>query len=109
MLKYKGTTIYPPAIYDVLDNTPYVENYTVEVSLNDSGNDDVLVKIGMRTGTRLVAPLQTDTDIVKDLKDKFRAKMRVAPEIEICHVEEIRKINFPDTSRKPVKFIDKRM
>ena len=109
LLKYKGTTIYPPAIYDVLDNTPYVENYTVEVSLNDSGNDDVLVKIGMRTGTRLVAPLQTDTDIVKDLKDKFRAKMRVAPEIEICHVEEIRKINFPDTSRKPVKFIDKRM
>ncbi|MDR2824437.1 MAG: AMP-binding protein, partial [Prevotellaceae bacterium] len=41
LLKYKGTTLYPPAIYDVLDNTPYLENYVVEVSLNDSGNDDI--------------------------------------------------------------------
>ncbi|MDR3297618.1 MAG: AMP-binding protein, partial [Prevotellaceae bacterium] len=48
MLKFKGTTLYPPAIFDVLDNTPYVENYVVEVRLNDSGNDDVLVKIAVR-------------------------------------------------------------
>jgi len=32
----------------------------------------------------------------------------VAPEIEICPVEEIHKINNPPTGRKPVKFIDLR-
>jgi phenylacetate-CoA ligase len=42
------------------------------------------------------------------LKDRFRAKIRVAPEIEICNAEDLKKIIFPDLSRKPVKFIDKR-
>jgi phenylacetate-CoA ligase len=100
MVKYKGTTLYPPAIFDVLDNTPYIENYVVEVSYNDSGNDAVLVRAGLRS--------QAADDVVKDLKDRFRAKIRVAPDIEISPVDLIRKINFPDISRKPVKFIDKR-
>ncbi|GHV72347.1 phenylacetate--CoA ligase [Bacteroidia bacterium] len=100
MIKYKGTTLYPPHINDVLDNTPYVENYVVEVSYDESGNDAVLVRVGLRN--------QTVEDIVKDLKDRFRAKIRVAPEIEINAAVDIRKINFPDLSRKPVKFIDKR-
>ncbi|MDR0683452.1 MAG: phenylacetate--CoA ligase family protein, partial [Dysgonamonadaceae bacterium] len=104
LLKYKGTTLYPPAIYDVLDNTSYVDNYVVEVSLDENGNDNVLV----RAGAKRLLQFQSEIDIIKDLKDKFRAKIRVAPEIEICSTDEIRKTNFPDISRKPVKFIDKR-
>jgi len=100
MIKYKGTTLYPPAIYDVLDNTPYVENYVVEVRHNESGNDEILVRVSL-----LHQPVE---DVVKDLKDRFRAKIRVAPTIEICSAEVIRKINFPDISRKPIKFIDHR-
>ena len=46
MIKYKGTTLYPAAIFDVLDNVDYVENYLVEVSINDIGMDDVLVIVG---------------------------------------------------------------
>ncbi|MDR1672748.1 MAG: AMP-binding protein [Bacteroidales bacterium] len=99
MVKYKGTTLYPPAIFDVLDNTPYVENYVVEVSDNDNGTDAVLVRVGLR---------QQPAEAVKDLKDRFRARIRVAPDIEICPAETIRKINFPDMSRKSIKFIDKR-
>ena len=100
MIKLKGTTLYPPAIFDVLDNTPYVDNYVVEVTLNDTGNDDIMVHVGLQ-------PHCVD-DVVKDLKDRFRAKIRVAPNIEICPTEEIRKINFPDANRKSVKFIDNR-
>ncbi|MDR1666779.1 MAG: AMP-binding protein [Bacteroidales bacterium] len=100
MVKYKGTTLYPPAIFDVLDNTPYVENYVVVVSDNETGNDHVLVRIGIRR--------QPGFDALKDIRDRFRACIRVTPEVEIATVEEITKINFPDTSRKPVKFIDKR-
>jgi phenylacetate-CoA ligase len=111
LLKYKGTTLYPPAIYDVLDNTPYVENYVVEVSLDENGNDRVIVKISLPDPSKGEAhyPLLGELEgAVKDLKDRFRAKIRVAPEIEICKAEEIKEINFPDLSRKPVKFIDKR-
>lgn len=99
MIKYKGTTLYPPAIYDVLDNTPYVENYVIFVRTNSSGMDDVIVKIGSRN---------QDYKHIKDLKDRFRAHIRVAPSIEFESIEKIHFINFPQTSRKPVKFIDER-
>ncbi|MDR2847569.1 MAG: phenylacetate--CoA ligase family protein, partial [Bacteroidales bacterium] len=101
MVKYKGTTLYPPAIFDVLDNTPYIDNYVMEVSNDETGNDRVLVKIGLRE--------QPAFDVLKDVKDRFRAYIRVAPDVQISTVEEIRKINFPDISRKPVKFIDNRI
>jgi phenylacetate-CoA ligase len=100
MIKFKGTTIYPPAIFDVLDNVPYLENYLIEVSDNEFGTDDILVKIG------LLGSL--DYDVVKDLKDRFRARIRVAPEIEICSANELRAICTPEINRKPIKFIDNR-
>ena len=100
MIKLKGTTLYPPAINDVLDNTEYVENYVVIVQYNDAGTDDVEIKIGLK--------FTPSFDVVKDLKDRFRSRIRVAPNIEILPVSEIHAINFPAKSRKAVKFIDKR-
>ena len=100
MIKLKGTTLYPPAINDVLDNTDYVENYVIEVRQSEAGTDDVVVKIGLK--------YNPDFDVVKTLKDSFRSRIRVAPQIEVHPVEEIQKINYPAKTRKPVKFIDLR-
>ena len=100
MIKLKGTTLYPPAINDVLDNTDFVENYVIEVRQSEAGTDDVVVKIGLK--------YEPDFDVVKVLKDSFRSRIRVAPQIEIHSVEEIQKINFPAKTRKPIKFIDLR-
>ena len=99
MIKYKGTTLYPAAIFDVLDNVDYVENYLVEVSINDIGMDDVLVIVGCQN---------PNEEIVKDLKNRFRAKIRVAPNIKFESIDIIRKIQLPEINRKPTKFIDKR-
>ena len=100
MIKLKGTTLYPPAINDVLDNTDYVENYVIEVRQSEAGTDDVVVKIGLK--------YDPDFDVVKTLKDSFRSRIRVAPQIEVHPVEEIQRINYPAKTRKPVKFIDLR-
>ena len=100
MIKLKGTTLYPPAINDVLDNTDYVENYVIEVRQNEAGTDDVVVKIGLK--------YEPDFDVVKTLKDSFRSRIRVAPQIEVHPVEAIQKINYPAKTRKPIKFIDLR-
>ena len=100
MIKLKGTTLYPPAINDVLDNTDYVENYVIEVRQSEAGTDDVVVKIGLKH--------EPDFDVIKELKDSFRSRIRVAPQIEIHPVEVIQKINYPAKSRKPIKFIDLR-
>jgi phenylacetate-CoA ligase len=87
-------------VNDVLDNTPYVENYVVIVQDSDAGTDDVLVQLGLK--------YQPEFDPVKDLKDRFRSRIRVAPRIEVLPAAEVAAINFPAKSRKPVKFIDKR-
>lgn len=100
MIKLKGTTIYPPAINDVLDNTPYVINYVVEVRNSFAGTDEVVVKAGVASAQPF--------DMIKDLKDRFRSRICVAPIVEILSPEDISKINNPGSNRKPVKFIDNR-
>ncbi|MDR1004777.1 MAG: AMP-binding protein [Prevotellaceae bacterium] len=100
LIKLKGTTLYPPAINDVLDNTDYVENYVIIVQENDNGTDEVIVRIGLKS----LPPF----DVVKDMKDRFRSRIRVAPVVEVDSVEAVRNVNAPANSRKPVKFIDKR-
>jgi phenylacetate-CoA ligase len=104
MIKLKGTTLYPPAINDVLDNTDYIENYVIYVQDSESGTDDVVVKVGLKAACA-ETPVN---EIIKDLKDRFRARIRVAPRVEILPVKEIANINLPAKSRKPVKFIDLR-
>ena len=102
MLKLKGTTIYPPALNDVLDNVDEVQNYVVIARTLDIGMDSVLVRIGLKDDT-----INHDT-LIKDLKNRFRARLRVTPEIEILPADVIARINFPAKSRKPIKFIDER-
>ncbi|MBQ5997602.1 MAG: AMP-binding protein [Bacteroidales bacterium] len=101
MIKYKGTTLYPPAIFDILDNTPYVDVYCVDVADNEIGTDSVTVHVGLRPSCML--PHET---IVKELKDLFRARLRVAPEISIDDTELLRRTVFREHDRKPVKFFD---
>lgn len=100
MIKLKGTTIYPPAINDVLDNTPYVVNYVVIVQDSYAGTDEVVVKVGIAT--------MQNFDVIKDLKDRFRSRIRVAPIVEVLSPEDVNKINNPANNRKPIKFIDLR-
>jgi len=100
MIKLKGTTLYPPALYDILNNIGEIENYVVEAFTNDLGTDEILIKIGCN--------LPTD-HLEKEIKDHFRAKLRVAPSIEFKSVNEVNQIQFPSASnRKPVNFIDRR-
>ncbi|MEF9932068.1 MAG: AMP-binding protein [Bacteroidales bacterium] len=99
MIKYKGTTLYPLALYDILDNVPDIKNYIVEVYTNNIGTDSILVKIGSNNHS---------DEFVKQLKDMFRSKVRVAPEICFEPIDAITKIQFPAMSRKPIKFVDLR-
>jgi len=99
MIKLKGTTLYPASIFDVLDNIDFVENYLVEVHSNEIGTDEVVVIVGTH---------RQNEETVKELKDSFRAKLRVAPEIKFEDINIIKEIQMPESKRKPIKFIDKR-
>ena len=99
MIKLRGTSLYPPALYDILDNIPYVQNYFIEVYTNAIGTDEVIVNAGV---------YQAEPRLETDIKDHFRARLRVVPEVRFMKPEEIRSVQFPEGARKPVKFIDKR-
>ena len=102
MIKLKGTTIYPPAINDVLDHTEFVNNYVVVVRNSEAGTDEVIVRISLKDGT-------TNAEkAVYLLKEHFRSKLRVTPLVEVLPADVIQRINFPAKSRKPIKFIDER-
>ena len=99
MIKYKGTTLYPPALYDILNNIDGVKNYIVEVYTNEIGTDEILIRIGCES---------IPENFEKDIKDHFRAKLRVAPQVRFEEVDVINKLQFPELSRKPIVFFDKR-
>jgi len=100
MIKYKGTTLYPQALYDVLNDIEGISNYVIEVSTNSIGTDEINI---------LVGSIRKDViSLEKKIKDYFRAKIRVAPSIRILDKSEVAKIQFPEMKRKPVTFIDTR-
>lgn len=100
MIKLKGTTLYPPAIYDVLNGIDFIENYQIEVSTNELGTDEILVKAGCK---------KVNNDSEKIIKDFFRSKLRVAPDITFFDPKEIITMQLPPNTRKPIIFIDKRI
>ncbi len=99
MIKFKGTTLYPPALFDILDNIPEVENYLVEVFTNTIGTDQIQIKIGSHNHSE---------QFIKQIKDIFRSKVRVAPDILFEPAELIAKQQMPPMSRKAIKFFDLR-
>ncbi|MGB3343661.1 MAG: AMP-binding protein [Aequorivita sp.] len=99
MIKYKGTTIYPPAMFNILNGFDDVETYVIEIYHNDLRTDEITIKIASENHSE---------DLLQLIKDHFRAKLRVAPKIEFASFEEIKSLRFPTLSRKPVSLIDHR-
>lgn len=99
MIKYKGTTLYPPAMFNVLNDFNDVDAYVIEIYHNELSTDEITVKIASKNPTEKLLHI---------IKDRFRAKLRVAPNIEFASTDEIKKLSFPPLSRKPLQLIDHR-
>ena len=103
MIKFKGTTLYPPSLFDVLEDIPYISCYQVILRSNALGTDDVQVKISLKADHPDIPE-----DICKGVKDKFRAKVRVAPEVEVIPDPELKADVYNEKMRKAVKLVDQR-
>ncbi|MEO6523620.1 MAG: AMP-binding protein [Mucilaginibacter sp.] len=100
MIKFKGTTLYPPALFDLLNEIEEVLDFVVEVYPNEVGLDEVLL--------HLLPTDQTEaTD--RNIRANLQARLRVSPGIKYITQPEIQKMQFPEASRKAIKFIDKRV
>ena len=99
MIKFKGTTLYPPALFDLLNEMEEVLDFVVEVYSNEVGLDEVLLHL-----------LPSDHGEACDhrIRAYLQARLRVSPHITYITPEQIQKMHFPESSRKIVKFIDRR-
>ncbi len=100
MIKFKGTTLYPPALFDLLNEMEEVLDFVVDVYSNENGMDEVLLHL-------------LPSDDSKACDDRIRAhllaRLRVSPQVTYVTGEEIQKMQFKEANRKVVKFIDRRI
>lgn len=99
MIKYKGTTLYPPAMNDILNDFDGILCYQIVIQSNEIGLDEIIIKLGTE---------REDESFEGEVRDHFRAKLRVSPKIEIVDFDVLSRTVFNPNSRKPINFLDLR-
>lgn len=99
MIKYKGTTLYPPAMNDILNDFNGILCHQIIIQSNEIGLDEIVIKLSTET---------TNENFINEVRDHFRAKLRVSPKIEMLDFDILSKIVFNPNSRKPINFVDLR-
>ncbi|RZJ44915.1 MAG: phenylacetate--CoA ligase family protein, partial [Chryseobacterium sp.] len=99
MIKYKGTTLYPPAMNDILNDFNGILCYQIVIQSNEIGLDEIIIRLSTE---------RQDESFEGEVRDHFRAKLRVSPKIEIVDFDILSKTVFNPNSRKPINFVDLR-
>jgi phenylacetate-CoA ligase len=97
MLKIKGTTVYPLAVYSALDELREVSDYYLTVFSQDTLSDRLTVTVSLHQSCS-----------VNRIADALTARLRVTPEVVIASEEEVRRVVYNPSLRKPVRFFDRR-
>ena len=99
MIKLKGTTLYPPALFDLLQIDGVVD-YVVEAFTGNLGTDEVKLHIHFNEAKR--------SGVEKELMTSFQSRLRVIPEIASVSLKDIEALQHSGNTRKLKKFIDNR-
>lgn len=100
IIKYKGTTLYPPALFDILNDMENVIDFVAEVYSNELSTDELLIHI---------LPVNLSEECDRKIRANLQARLRVSPQIKYISSEEMKKIQQPESGRKIIKFIDRRI
>jgi phenylacetate-CoA ligase len=99
MIKFKGTTLYPPALFELLNEMEEVMDFVVEVYSNELGLDEILLHL---------VPASRTEECDHRIRAYLQARLRVSPQINYPSPADLEKLQFPDASRKAIKFLDRR-
>ena len=100
MIKFKGTTLYPPALFDLLNEMEEVLDFVVDVYSNEIGMDEVLLHL---------VPADDSKACDNRIRAYLQARLRVSPHVSYVTAEAMQKMQVQEASRKVVKFIDRRV
>lgn len=98
MIKYKGTTIFPNAIYEIFDRQLAVTCYKVEVSKDYLGNDTITVLLEKRI---------ENSEVMQHIVSDCQAKLKVVPHFVFLDTDYLRSQVFKKNIRKPEKIVFK--
>lgn len=100
MIKFKGTSLYPPAIFEILNAQKEIIDYVVEVTSNDLDTDEIVVYI---------AASRESEKLTQTLTSYLHASLRVRPGIVFSDIEKIHLMQQGQgLGRKMTKFVDNR-
>jgi len=100
MIKYKGTTLYPPIIFEILNSFKEIEGYVMEVKHNEINTDEVIIYVSSSSNNLHL--------LLDEVANLLLAKIRVKPKVFAVSAKEIHRLQIQGNSRKPLKFIDSR-
>jgi len=98
-LKVKGTTIFPLAILDTIYAFNKINNFVVEVSLDEFNSDKLCL---------FVTDEFLETSSLKDLKNFLKSKLLFTPDIKVVDINIINEKVGSINNRKTIRFKDKR-
>jgi phenylacetate-CoA ligase len=99
MLKIRGTTVYPTAVFAALQGLDGVRNFCMEVYQDYELSDRARVLVGLDEGVRLTE---------KEISERIRGRVRVTLEVALASADEIRRRTVIEGWRKPVLVFDYR-
>ena len=97
MIKYKGTTFFPAAIFEALRIVPEISDYLVEVSKDQWGNDEIVIHLHHTGEEYLISSV---------LEGSLKAATKTIPKINFVPLEKIQALKNSG-GRKPVSIIFK--
>lgn len=99
MIKFKGTTLFPPAIQEVLNHFDTISGHVLILQKDENENDKIIVKI-----------VSTDQSegFIQQLKEAFQANIRVVPILEFISQTAFNQLAHSSSHRKPRWVIDER-
>ena len=98
MMKVKGTTLYPQALYAALDSIKAIQEYYVEVTSDSDLSDRLIIHVAVND---IACNLEF-------LQERLQSRLRVKPTVILEEEDIIKKIVYTQESRKPIRFLDRR-
>jgi len=98
MMKVRGTSLYPQALYSALEKIEMIDEYYITVTKESELSDSITIHAAV-----------TDSSCTAEMiRQQLQSRLRVKPAVVIADERTINQRVYPRESRKTIRFFDRR-